>query len=75
MSAKLKIVWVSDSSGTLSCHVNGPGKLKETYLGHVLYKDEQWFSKVKGEEELRGPHKSMFFAKRDVEKAVDGEPV
>jgi hypothetical protein len=75
MSDKMKINWVSDSSGQNSCHRNGPGRLTETYLGHIVYKDEQWWSKLKDEEALRGPHKNMFMARRDVELAVKGEPV
>jgi hypothetical protein len=75
MSDKIKVNWVSDSSGVNSCHRNGPGKLKETYLGHIVFVDGKWFSKLKDEQGLRGPHRNMFMAKRDIEIAVNGEQV
>lgn len=75
MSSKMKITWISDSSGITSCHKNGPGMLKDTYLGHIFFKDGQWYSKLKGEDADRGPHRNMFTARRDVEVAVEGEPV
>lgn len=75
LTGKLKIVWMSDSSGIPSCHRNGPGMMKDTYLGHIVFRDGQWYSKLKDEEAERGPHRSMLAAKRDVEIAVGGEPV
>lgn len=74
MADKIKINWVSDSSGLTSCHLNNGGKPKDTYVGHIFMRDNQWWSKHKDGSE-HGPHKNYFAAKLDVERSVNGEPV
>lgn len=68
---KSSVIWVSDSSGNLSCHVNGPDlTLKESYIGRIFQNAEgAWMSEFK-DGPKRGPFNGYLQAKMDVENGT-----
>jgi hypothetical protein len=75
---KTEICWADDSSGRTTCHLNINGKsLDETYIGEIVFNSEdgKWYSRLKGDPKLHGPHRIYRLAQLHVERSVNGAPV
>lgn len=78
---RVHVNWLDDSSGVLhTCHINGPGDRKSTYVGEVCCvfdekaKKHKWFSKLKGQQGST-EHCCFNDAKSFVESSVGGRTV
>lgn len=75
---KTEICWMEDSSGRTTCHLNIRGKMAhETFIGEIVFNSEdgKWYSKLKEDPKLHGPHRIYRTAQLHVESSVDGVPV
>lgn len=73
--AKLKVTWMSDSSAVESLHINGPQKKEDSYLGHVIRIENEWFFIEKGVEKPHGPYDSSMQVRRAALVITGGEYV
>ena len=70
---KVEICWAEDASGRTTCHLNVNHKtLEETYVGEIVFKEGKWYSKLKDDPKLHGPHKMYRVAQKHVEASVNG---
>jgi hypothetical protein len=73
--SKTKINWMEDAYGKQSCHLNDGGLMaKDSYIGHVVFRDGKWCAVLKGSDELI-PCNNLAAAKAYVQDSVGGEPV
>jgi hypothetical protein len=75
--AAIRICWIEDSSGTHSCHRNGGGSFRESYVGHLVFvtADRTWIAILSGSSDRGGPFRSFQVAQKFVEDSVGGRPV
>jgi hypothetical protein len=71
--AKTKITWMSDGSGRESVHENGPKMAKDSYLGHIERRGDEWVFIEKDVEKEHGPYGSLAEVRRAALKIVNGE--
>jgi hypothetical protein len=74
--SKLVVCFNEDSFGKVTVHKNEMGLLlKESYLGHITYKEGKWWFILKGEEKEYGPYESPGKARKGIKNALGAEEI